>query len=64
MANVSGFIFFRPNLFLCLNYHNGVGGLSSSLYVTELTSKKRGQNHRGGGGNCPPDTAPDFSLQK
>ena len=35
-------------------YQNGVGVLSSSPYVTELTSKKKkkSQNHRGG--NCPP----------
>ena len=44
------------------NYnHNGVGVLSSSPYVTELTSKKKmSQNHGGGGGQPlpPPDAAP------
>ena len=36
-------------------YHNGVGVLVSSPYVTELTSKKKkGQTHRGGGGAIAP----------
>ena len=59
------FFFFPNGKFLWQNYyHNGVGVLVSSPYVTELTSNnKKGQTHRGGGrGNCPPDAASALFL--
>ena len=44
---------FRPKFFWWQKYHNRVG-VSSSPYVTELTSKTKIMG--GGGGNCPPAT--------
>ena len=46
-------IFFRPKFFC------GVGVISSSPYVTELTIKKK-EKKKGGGGESPPATAPEL----
>ena len=50
--------FSQPEKNLLQNYHNGLGVLSSSMYMTELWADKQKTNKQkqimGGGGQLPP----------